>query len=89
MPVVLVANKKDKLKHTMATSSSYVDFKLAQDRAHKEGLTCMETSAKTGENILKLFTTVAKSLADSQSPRSSRDTVDPCSSNSDKQKCTC
>ena len=75
MPVVLVANKKDKLKQ--ATSpSSYVDFKMAQDRAHKEGLSCIETSAKTGENILKLFTTVAESLADSQLPRSSRDKID-------------
>ena len=76
---MLVANKKDKLKQVMATSSpnSYVDIKIAQDRAHKEGLSCIETSAKTGENILKLFTTVAKSLADTQSPRSSRDNVDP------------
>lgn len=77
MPVVIVANKKDKLRQTMAASNPYVDFKVAEDRAHKEGLSCIETSAKTGENILNLFTTVAKSLADSHSPRSSRDNVDP------------
>lgn len=86
MPVVIVANKKDKLKHAMATSSNYVDIKMAQHRAHQEGLSCIETSAKTGENILKLFTMVAKSLADSQSPRSSRDKVD---SPDPKPKCTC
>ena len=65
---MIVGNKKDKLKHTMATSSNYVDIKRAEDKANKEGLMCMETSAKSGENILKLFTTVAKSLADSHLP---------------------
>lgn len=88
MPVVIVANKKDKLPQTLPSSSSaYVDIKAAEAKAHKEGLMCIETSAKTGENILKLFTTIARSLTDSQSPPSSRDTVNM--HNPDKSKCTC
>ena len=87
MPVVLVANKKDKLpvKQTTATSSNYVDIKRAEDRANKEGLLCMETSAKSGENIDKLFITVAKSLADSHLPPSIGND-DPPRPNG---KCTC
>lgn len=93
MPVVIVANKKDKLplKQTKETSFNYVDIKAAQDKAHKEGLSCIETSAKTGENILKLFTTIAKSLADLQSPQTSRNTIDPdmFNRNSKKSNCSC
>ena len=89
MPVVIVANKKDMLEKTKETKSNYVDIQVAREKAHKEGLSCIETSAKTGENISKLFTMVARSLSGSQSPHSiSNDTVDLLN-DSDRSKCSC
>lgn len=89
MPVVIVANKKDKLEQIKASSSRYVDIQVARDKASKEGLLCIETSAKTGENVMRLFTILAQSLADPQSLRSSHKTIDLLDKNPNKSKCSC
>lgn len=91
MPVVIVANKKDMLEKAKETksTSNYVDIQVAREKAHKEGLSCIETSAKTGENISKLFTMVARSLSGSQSPHPSNDTVDLFNNDPNRSKCSC
>ncbi|XP_065900704.1 uncharacterized protein [Dysidea avara] len=70
MPVIMVANKKDKLKEaTEEATTNYIDFKIAQKKAATLGYMCMETSAKSGENIQKLFKMIAKTLVDNHCPK--------------------
>ena len=70
MPVVLVANKKDKIAET-TSSTEYVNFKAAQELSMNIGLfACVETSAKTGEGITELFEKIAKELVHLKGPKS-------------------
>ena len=88
MPVVMVANKKDKLKEAMKeATTSYIDFKIAQKKATTLGYTCIETSAKSGENIQKLFNMVAEALSDKECPKVP-DTVDLLADDR-KKPCSC
>ena len=69
MPVLLVANKKDKIPEM--PPSEVVNFKVAQELAmNKEITACFETSAKTGEGIAELFEKIAKELVHLKGPRS-------------------
>ena len=70
MPVIMVANKRDKLKEAMKeATTSYIDFKIAEKKATTSGYSCIETSAKSGENIQKLFKMVAEALSDKDCPK--------------------
>jgi len=92
MPIVIVANKKDKLEKMKEGKSNYVDIQVARDKVEKEEgiLSCIETSAKTGENISELFKMVAQSLSASQFPNPAcNDAVDLLNNNPNKPKCTC
>ena len=88
MPVIMVANKKDKLKEAMKEATTkYIDFKIAQKKATTLGYTCIGTSAKSGENIQKLFKMVAEALSDKDCPKVP-DTVDLVAGNR-KKSCSC
>ena len=71
MPVIFVGNKKD-LMQKNATNSMYSEeaakeaatvFRQVQELSHANGfLRPVECSAKTGENVQRIFTTVASEL---------------------------
>ena len=66
MPIVLAANKKDKISYCEPN----VAFKVAQELASIKGLfACVETSAKTGEGVKEMFEKVAKELLHQKGPR--------------------
>ena len=89
MPVILVANKKDKLKEAMKeASTNLIDFKIAVKKASTSGYTCIETSAKSGHNVHKLFKMVAEALADKNCPKVP-DTVDLIHDKRKKSNCNC
>ena len=89
MPVILVANKKDKLKEAMKeASTNLIDFKIAVKKASTSGYTCIETSAKSGHNVHKLFKMVAEALADKNCPKVP-DTVDLLHDKRKKSNCNC
>ena len=68
LPVVLVANKKDKIAES---STEVVNFKAAQEMSMHLGLfACVETSAKTGDGITEAFEKIAKELLRSKGPKS-------------------
>ena len=70
MPVVVVANKKDKLAD-MTSSMEFVNFKVAQESTMNRGVfACVETSAKTGEGVAALFEKIAKELLHCKGPKS-------------------
>lgn len=70
MPVVLVANKKDKIPDT-SSPTEVVDFKAAKELAANMGvLACMETSAKTGNGITEVFEKIAEELLHRKGPKS-------------------
>ena len=68
MPVIMVANKIDKLKEAKKEGTNTIDFEVAEKKASHIGCTCicMETSAKHGHNIHELFQTVAELLVAQQ-----------------------
>ena len=69
MPILLVANKKDKIPEMSPTE--VVNFKVAQELAmNKEIIACFETSARTGEGIMELFEKIAKELMHLKGPKS-------------------
>ena len=69
MPVVLVANKKDRLSEAAATGE-VVNVKVAQELASSKGfLACVETSAKTGDGVNRLFEMIAKELLHRNGPK--------------------
>jgi len=70
MPVVVVANKKDKLVD-LNSSMECVNFKIAEQSTMDRGLyACIETSAKTGEGIKDVFEKIAKELLHRKGPKS-------------------
>ena len=88
MPVIIVANKKDKLKEAMKeASTNYIDFKIAQKKAATSGCSSIETSAKSGENIQKLFNMVAEALSDKDCPKVSDSVV--LGNHDSKKFCSC
>jgi len=61
--VIMVANKKDRLKEAILEATTHViDFNIAVKWASALGYRCIETSAKSGENIQELFKMVAEEL---------------------------
>ena len=66
MPVIMVANKIDKLKEAKKEGTNTIDFEVSEKKASGLGCICMETSAKTGHNVHKLFQTVAELLVAQQ-----------------------
>ena len=75
MPVLLVANKKDKIPEV--SPIEVVNFKVAQELATNRDITaCFETSAKTGEGVTALFEKIAKELLHLKGPKSSAGHVD-------------
>jgi len=90
MPIVIVANKKDKLEKMKESKSDYVDIQVAREKAKHKGMSCIETSAKTGENISELFKMVAQSLSASQFPNPAcNDAINLLNNDPGKPKCTC
>ena len=70
MPVVVVANKKDKIPD-VSSPTEVVNFKVAQELAsNKELFACVETSAKTGDGVTELFEKIAKELLYRKGPKS-------------------
>ena len=70
MPVLLVANKKDKIPD-MESPNEVVNFRVAQELATNKGLfACVETSAKSGEGIKELFEKIAKEIMRCRGPKS-------------------
>ena len=70
MPVVLVANKKDKLADPDELEE-VVNFKVAEELASNKGLfACIETSAKTGAGVTEIFEKIAKELLRLKGPKS-------------------
>ena len=70
LPVVLVANKKDKIVDT-SSPTEVINIKAAQKMATDLGLfACVETSAKTGDGITEVFEKIAKELLRCKGPKS-------------------
>ena len=70
MPVIVVANKKDKLAD-LTSSMECVNFRVAQESTMDRGVfACVETSAKTGEGVTELFEKIAKELLLRKGPKS-------------------
>ena len=70
MPVVVAANKKDKLVD-LNSSMECVNFKIAeQSTMDRELFACIETSAKTGEGVKDVFEKIAKELLHCKGPKS-------------------
>ena len=66
MPVVLAANKKDKIVDMLPV----VNFKVAKELAMNKGLfACVEISAKTGEGVTEMFEKIAIELLYNKGPR--------------------
>ncbi len=62
MPVLFVANKKDLIRRD-EIELRRTHFRQAQEVAHSNGfLPPVQSSAKTGENVAKVFQTVAEHL---------------------------
>ena len=66
MPVIVVANKIDKLKEAKKEGIDTIDFEVAEKKASDLGCIYLKTSAKRNENIHELFQTVAELLVAQQ-----------------------
>ena len=74
--IIIVANKKDRLKEAMLEATNDVlNFNIAMNWASTLGYRCIETSAKSGENIQELFKMVAEALLDKNKVADSVDLI--------------
>ena len=91
MPVIMVANKIDKLKEAKKEGTNTIDFKVAEKKASSSGLgcySCLETSAQSGHNIQTLFKMVAEALSDKEC-RKDPETVQLNKVSGKKSSCSC